>query len=298
MPRAAVNGVEIEYEAFGAETNPAILLIMGFASQLTRWPVELCEELAGRGFFVIRYDNRDVGKSTSMDSLGLPDLRAVATGGAPAYTLGDMAADAAALLDHLGIARAHIVGASMGGMIAQLVAHNHSEKTLSLTSIMSSTGNPALPGAREEVMAVLGTVAAPDDRQAIIDRGVRLAQLIGSPAHPEGDDAVRDRVVRDMQRGYNPGGMVRHMAAIIADGDRRERLRNIAAPTIVLHGLDDPLVPVDGGRDTAAHIAGAELIEVPGMGHDFPVALAPLFADAICRAAARAESLAPPRGRR
>ncbi|HEY8572470.1 alpha/beta fold hydrolase [Phenylobacterium sp.] len=286
--RAAVNGLELEYEVFGEPGRPTIILIMGYASQLTRWPVELCQALATRDFFVVRYDNRDVGRSTSMDHLGDPDLAAVMGGAAPPYTLADMADDAVALLDHLGVQKAHIVGASMGGMIAQLVAVNHPERTLSLTSIMSTTGNPALPRPKDEVTAVLSIVPPPDDLPGIVDRGVRLARLIGSPGYPEGDDAVRERLLRDAERGYNPRGMVRHMAAIVADGDRRDRLARITAPTVVLHGLDDALVPVEGGRDTAKHIPSAKLIEVPGMGHDFPVQLVDVFADAICAAASGA----------
>ncbi|HYG28044.1 MAG TPA: alpha/beta fold hydrolase [Caulobacteraceae bacterium] len=290
MAQAAVNGVELEYETFGNSADEAVLLIMGYASQLTRWPVELCEALAGRGFFVVRYDNRDVGRSTSMDALGLPDLMAVVAGAPPPYTLDDMADDAVGLLDHLGVEKAHIVGASMGGMIAQLVAINHPDRTRSLVSIMSTTGNPALPRPKDEVTAVLGIVPDPSDLDAIIDRGVRLARLIGSPAYPEGDEVVRCRLKRDADRGYNAGGMVRHMAAIIANGDRRERLQRIKAPTVVLHGLDDALVPPEGGRDTARHIPNAELREIPGMGHDFPVPLVEVFCDAICAAARRANA--------
>jgi pimeloyl-ACP methyl ester carboxylesterase len=288
MAQIKANGITLEYEAFGPADWPVVLLIMGYAAQLTRWPVELCEALVMRGFQVVRFDNRDVGLSSKIDGGGTPDLAAIAAGHAkPSYTLEDMAADAVGLLDALGVRQAHIVGASMGGMIAQLVAIEHPERTLSLTSIMSSTGNPDLPRARDEIMAALMTAPDPNDMDAIVERGVYLAGLVGSPGYCEGEAAVRARVLRDTTRNYHPPGMVRQLAAVMANGDRRPRLQAIAAPTVVLHGVDDALVPVEAGRDTAASIPGAELREVPGMGHDFPRGLVETFADAIEAAARR-----------
>ena len=299
MPQVKANGIEIEYESFGPADRDAVLLIMGFSAQLTMWPTELCEELVSRGYRVIRYDNRDVGLSAKLEAKGIPDMEklfgALMTGAAveAPYSLDDMAADAAGLLDALKIERAHIVGASMGGMIAQLVAANHPEKTLSLTSIMSNTGNPDLPqGSPEAMGALLAPAPAPDDIEAIIARGINTWKVIGSPGYPTDDQQLRQWVMRDAKRSYYPQGVTRQFAAIVANGDRRPKLKTIKAPTVVLHGADDPLVPVAGGKDTADNIPGAELRVIPGMGHDFPLGLVPVFADAIEAAARRAASAA------
>lgn len=294
MASVAANGIEIEYEVAGDASAPPMLLVMGLGAQLTLWPDELVAALVDRGFRVIRYDNRDIGLSTKFDSAGIPDLASVMmaamTGRAVAapYTLSDMAADGIALLDMLGIASAHVVGASMGGMIAQLMAVVHAPRVRSLVSIMSTTGNPALPAARPEAMAVLTGRPTSGDRDAIVAYGMRAAQVIGSPAYPNDPDRLRARVERDFDRSFAPAGAMRQMAAVIADGDRRERLRRIVAPTTVIHGDADPLVPVEGGRDTAAAIPGAELRIIPGMGHDLPLALVDDIADAIAATAARA----------
>ncbi|WP_339830167.1 alpha/beta hydrolase [uncultured Parvibaculum sp.] len=299
MPQVKANGIEIEYESFGPADRDAVLLIMGFSAQLTMWPTELCEELVSRGYRVIRYDNRDVGLSAKLEAKGVPDMEklfgALMTGAAveAPYSLDDMAADAAGLLDALKIERAHIVGASMGGMIAQLVAANHPEKTLSLTSIMSNTGNPDLPqGSPEAMGALMAPAPAPDDIEAIVARGINTWKVIGSPGYPTDDQQLRQWVMRDAKRSYYPQGVTRQFAAIVANGDRRPKLKNIKAPTVVLHGADDPLVPVAGGKDTADNIPGAELRVIPGMGHDFPLGLVPVFADAIEAAARRAAGAA------
>ena len=299
MPQVKANGIEIEYESFGPADRDAVLLIMGFSAQLTMWPTELCEELVSRGYRVIRFDNRDVGLSAKLEAKGIPDMEklfgALMTGAAveAPYSLDDMAADAAGLLDALKIERAHIVGASMGGMIAQLVAANHPEKTLSLTSIMSNTGNPDLPqGSPEAMGALLAPAPAPDDIEAIVARGINTWKVIGSPGYPTDDQQLRQWVMRDAKRSYYPQGVTRQFAAIVANGDRRPKLKNIKVPTVVLHGADDPLVPVAGGKDTADNIPGAELRVIPGMGHDFPLGLVPVFADAIEAAARRAAGAA------
>ena len=299
MPQVKANGIEIEYESFGPADRDAVLLIMGFSAQLTMWPTELCEELVSRGYRVIRFDNRDVGLSAKLEAKGIPDMEklfgALMTGAAveAPYSLDDMAADAAGLLDALKIERAHIVGASMGGMIAQLVAANHPEKTLSLTSIMSNTGNPDLPqGSPEAMGALLAPAPAPDDIEAIIARGINTWKVIGSPGYPTDDQQLRQWVMRDAKRSYYPQGVTRQFAAIVANGDRRPKLKTFKAPTVVLHGADDPLVPVAGGKDTADNIPGAELRVIPGMGHDFPLGLVPVFADAIEAAARRAAGAA------
>lgn len=295
MAQVKANGINIEYESFGPEKAEPVLLIMGLGAQLTLWPVELCEALVARGFRAIRYDNRDVGLSTKFDDAGVPQLPAliagIMAGQKPTvpYRLEDMAADAAGLLDALGIDRAHIVGASMGGMIAQLFAAGYPARTLSLTSIMSSTGNAALPPATPEAMGVLMSRPAGNDLDALVEFGVKAARVIGSPGFPADEALLRARVRRDVERSVYPAGFARQMAAIYASGDRRSKLATITAPTVVIHGTADPLVPVEGGRDTAANIKGAELVEIDGMGHDLPLPLVDRIADAIAGIARRAK---------
>lgn len=277
MPRAAVNGIEIEYETFGPDDAPAVLLINGLGSQMTRWPVPFCEKLVARGYRAIRFDNRDVGRSTWFAS-------------GDRYTLSDMAADAVGLLDHLKIDKAHVVGVSMGGMIAQTVAIEHPDRVRSLTSIMSATGAPGTMDATPEAAAVLNQ-AAPDptvDEEAFVAHGMKNARTIGSPAYPWSDEALRERVLSEMRRAFNPKGVQRQRGAIGASGDRTEKLAKLDVPTVVLHGEVDPLIPKAGGEATAKAIPGAELRIIPGMGHDLPVALYDTLIDAIVAAAERA----------
>ena len=287
MPQIAANGVTLEYETYGNPAHPPLLLIMGLGAQLTLWPIELVEALVARGYRVIRYDNRDIGLSSKFTAAGVPDLPAVMmalmSGKPPAlpYTLADMADDAAALLTALGIDQAHIVGASMGGMIAQLVAINHAGRVRSLTSIMSTTGNPALPPAKPEAMAALMERPTTAELTDVLALGLRITRAIGSPGYPAPEAPLRQRIERDFRRSFHPTGAGRQMAAIMADGDRRERLKAVTAPTLVIHGEDDPLVPVEGGKDTAAAIPGATLLTIPGMGHDLPLELVDRIADAI-----------------
>jgi pimeloyl-ACP methyl ester carboxylesterase len=280
MPHARANGLQIYYETHGPDDAEPVLLIMGLGAQMTRWSPAFYGKLADAGYRVILFDNRDIGLSEKLESAGAPDIGAVVAaiqaGRAPdvAYTLADMAADAAALLDALGIERAHIVGASMGGMIAQLVAADFPEKTLSLTSIMSSTGNPDLPRATPEAMARLNT-PAPDPRkdlEAFLDSAVEGAKVMG-PVYPIDEAQVRAQAKSDFERSYYPVGFQRQYAGIMASPDRRPKLATITAPTVVIHGEADPLVPVEGGRDTAANIRGAALKTYPGMGHEMPAAL-------------------------
>lgn len=293
MAQVQANGISIEVESFGDKANETVLLIMGLGAQMTMWPVEFCEELVSRGFHVVRFDNRDVGLSTKFDAAGAPDMAAIfgalMSGEKPnsAYTLDDMANDAMGVLDALGIKKAHIVGASMGGMIAQLVAINHPTRALSLTSIMSTTGNPGLPQAKPEAMAVLMTPAPEGDIEGAIARGMNAWKVIGSPGYPTDDVTLREWVSRDVKRSLYPVGTGRQMAAIVANGDRREKLKGLNLPTVVVHGADDPLVPVEGGKDTAENIPGAELRVVPGMGHDFPLGLVKTYADAVSSVVAR-----------
>ena len=299
MARARANGIEIEWDARGAEGAPAMLLIMGLGGQLTRWSDALMDGFAARGFRAIRFDNRDVGLSTKLDAAGLPDMARIGlqlmTGRKPdvPYTLADMAADAVGLLDALGIARAHLVGASMGGMIAQLVAAYYPDRVLSLTSVMSTTGNPALPRATPAANAVLTERPPGTDLDALVAHGVRAAKVIGSPGYPADNAVLAARIRADLERQHYPPGFARQMAAIWADGDRRPRLAAIIAPTLVIHGTDDPLIPVEGGRDTARAIPGARLVEIPGMGHDLPQ---PLVARLVGLIADHAAALSPPVG--
>ena len=287
MPKATANGIEIHYEETGNPADPAMLLIMGFGAQLTLWPDELVERLAGHGFRVIRYDNRDIGLSEKFDGVKAPGLIKLTlmskiglTPKVP-YTLADMADDGAGLLDALGIDKAHIVGASMGGMIAQHLVHRHADRCLSLTSVFSTSGNPKLPPARPEAMKALVTRPDSTDEDVLVDHGVMLARTIGSPGYPTAEDRLRDRTRASIRRSFYPEGPTRHLSAIVADGDRRPMLRDIAVPTLVLHGEDDPLVPCEGGRDTAACIPGAKLKTIRGWGHDLPLELVDEVADAI-----------------
>ena len=285
--QTTANGISITYEDKGPKGAPAILLVMGLGGQLTLWPDEFVDALNAHGFRTIRYDNRDVGLSTRFDAAGVPNLKWMfvkAAIGLPvrsAYTLADMAADGIALLDHLGIRRAHIVGASMGGMIAQHIAARYSDRTLSLTSIMSTTGNRRLPRANKDAMQVLANRPMSGEKEELIAYSVRAARVIGSPGYPAAEERLQRRVRADFDRGWYPQGVARQMAAIVADGDRRAMLKDIKAPTLVIHGEGDPLVPIAGGRDTAASIAGARLLTIPGMGHDLPLALVDTLADAI-----------------
>ncbi len=293
MPIAHANGIDIEYEVFGKPDDKPLLLIMGLGAQMILWDEQFCEQLAARGHRVIRFDNRDVGLSTKCDDGGVPDVMAAVTASmtrqpvtAP-YKLSDMAADAAGLLGALGIDKAHIVGASMGGMIAQTVAIEHPERVLTLTSIMSTTGNPDLPPARPEAMGALLT-PPPADRDGNIARSVEVFRTIGSPGFPFEEERIRDRAARSYDRCYHPAGVMRQMVAILASGSRKEALRQVRVPALVIHGVDDPLVPLAGGIDTAEAIPGASLLQIEGMGHDMPRPLWPRLIEAISELTARA----------
>jgi pimeloyl-ACP methyl ester carboxylesterase len=296
MPQVKANGLEIYYESHGPQTAEPILLIMGLGAQMSRWSPELIGKLTSAGHRVIAFDNRDVGLSEKLDDAGAPDMRAVVLalrdGRKPdvRYTLDDMAADAAGLLDAIGIEQAHIVGASMGGMIAQLVAADYPQKTLSLTSIMSTTGNPDLPRAKPEALARLNT-PAPDpakDLEGFLAHAVEGARVMAS-RYPPDEAAVRAQSLSDFRRCYYPVGFQRQYAGVMASPDRRPKLRTITAPTVVIHGDADPLVPVEGGRDTAANIPAADLIIVPGVGHEMPAPVLDVFADGILSAIARSK---------
>jgi pimeloyl-ACP methyl ester carboxylesterase len=295
MPQAQTNNVTIEYESFGAKSAPTILLIMGLGMQMIAWPEPFCRDLADKGFHVVRYDNRDTGFSTKFDGVKAPGLVSLllrSTLRLPLrvpYTLRDMATDAAGLLDALGLEAAHIVGASMGGMIAQNLAAAYPRRVLSLTSIMSTSGHRSLPGADPLVMRHLFRSRPTNgDREAVIAHNMRSLELIGSPAYPVGAETLREMCSLSFDRCYYPAGFTRHVAAIVEDGDRRRRLMKIHAPTLVIHGREDPLVPLAGGIDTAEYIPGADLEVIDGMGHNLPVELWPRIIDRIAENAARA----------
>lgn len=284
-------GIELFYEdtadTGGAPEGETILLVMGLGAQMTLWPDELVEALAGEGFRVIRYDNRDIGLSEKMHGARAPGLAVQVLRkrlGFPArvpYTLKDMADDGIGLMDALGIARAHVVGASMGGMIAQLMAVHHPERLLTLTSIMSTTGNGKLPQAEKHAIDALVAPLAALDEETVVAHGMNIARNIGSPGYPFDPEQQRERVLRNVRRSVYPAGLPRQLAAIIDDGCRRARLAQVRTPTLVLHGEADPLVKLAAGEDTARHIAGSRLVTIPGWGHDIPVPLVPRIAAEI-----------------
>jgi pimeloyl-ACP methyl ester carboxylesterase len=296
MTSVQANGITIEYAETGSRDAPVILLIMGLGMQLIAWPQSFCDGLAARGFRVISFDNRDAGHSTPVPagSLAIAAKMAGAVFGLPVrppYTLADMARDALGLVDALGIGRAHVVGASMGGMIAQILAIEHPERVKSLTSIMSTTGNRRLPGPNAKVLRAL-LRPRPRNKAAAVRRGIQLFRLIGGSGYRPTEAELRDLVERAVHRSYRPGGVVRQILAIHAAPSRVEALRRVRAPTLVLHGSDDPLVPMAGGEDTAANIPGARLRIIPGMGHFLPEALVPLLVDEIAAHCLAAEGTA------
>ncbi len=298
MPQVEANGITIEYDEHGDPVAPPILLVMGLGAQMTLWPMELVEALVERGFRVIRYDNRDIGLSHKFEGAKAPGMVKLLLlsrfGLKPRvpYTLADMADDGIGLMDALEIAKAHIVGASMGGMIAQHIAFSYPDRVISLTSIMSTTGNRKLPGGSREAMAVITKRPESTEEEVLVEHGLKVAHAIGSPGYRSDPDTLRERSRALIRRSFYPAGMPRQFAAIVADGDRRERLRSVKAPTLVIHGEADPLVPLAGGLDTAATIAGSRLKTVPGMGHDLPLELVDEIADAVADHA-RAAALVP-----
>ncbi|MDJ0642942.1 MAG: alpha/beta fold hydrolase [Erythrobacter sp.] len=280
-------GIEIYYEESGSPDDAPILLVMGLGAQMILWPDEFVEALVGHGYRVIRYDNRDIGLSQKMDGAKAPGIawqvirQKIGWPAKVPYTLSDMADDGAGLLAALEIDRAHVVGASMGGMIAQLMGVNHPDRLHSLTSIMSTTGNPRLPQADKAAIEALTAPLVSMEEEDLIAHGINVQQKIGSPGFPADPDRRRARVQAMVQRSVYPPGLPRQLAAIIDDGDRRMRLRTVTAPTLVLHGEDDPLVKLEGGRETAEHIPGAKLVTIPGWGHDLPVELIEKLASEI-----------------
>ena len=293
MPNVRANSIQIAYDTIGDSSFPAILLVAGNGAQINFWDLEFCELLAKKGYFVIRFDNRDAGLSTKFDKAGIPDFPAAIKAlmeGKPvesAYSLDDMADDAVGLLDALGIAKAHICGASMGGMIAQVIAYRHPKHVLSLTSIMSTTGNPDLPqGKADALAAVLAPV--PEERKAYVEHMMNVWRKIWSPGFPFEEMRARTFIEMSYDRSYYPQGTLRQNIAIIANGDRRPSLSSITVPTLVIHGADDPLIPAEGGKDTARVIPGASLLIIDGMGHDMPKGVWTEIAEAISKHAMQA----------
>ena len=296
MAHAAANGIQIEYETFGEAGSPPLLLVMGLGAQMILWDERFCEQLAAEGFFVVRYDNRDTGLSTRFEHSGLPELgplvTAMATGqpappGAAPYTLEDMADDGIGLLDALGIHAAHIVGASMGGMIVQAMAIRHPDRVLSVCSIMSTTGDRTVGAPTPEAIAALMS-PPPANREEAMDRAVAAQKVVGGRGFPVDEERIRQRAALAYDRAFYPAGIARQLAAILASPDRTPALAQVTAPTVVIHGEDDTLVTPSGGQATARAIPGAELLTIPGMGHDLPEPAWPRMIGAIAANARKA----------
>ena len=279
---ARTNGIDIAYDTFGLPGDEPVLLIMGLSSQMILWEDDFCRGLAGRGFHVIRFDNRDVGMSTKITEAGMPHIHALLMGKialAP-YTLADMAKDVSGLLDALGIGKAHVVGASMGGMIGQVMALTYPHRLKTLTSIMSTTGNPLLPPPRQEAMEILFR-PIPIDRQGYVAYFKDVWRILSGPRFPMDDLKSTELGETSYTRGVDAAGNARQLAAIIASGSRKEMLALVKTPTLVIHGTHDPLVPVECGEDTAQSIPGARLMIMDGMGHSLPFQLWPEIISAI-----------------
>ncbi|MGJ8598304.1 alpha/beta fold hydrolase [Sulfitobacter sp.] len=287
MPHIGANNINLFYDEHGNDEHETILLVMGLGAQMTLWPDEFVDALVAKGYRVIRFDNRDIGLSDKFEGARAPKLawqvirKKIGWPAKVPYSLADMADDAAALLGALGVERAHVVGASMGGMIAQLMAVNHGDKLLSMTSIMSTTGNAKLPQAEKQAIDALIAPLASMEEDALVAHGLNISRSIGSPGFRPDPERAKERVIKNIRRSVYPPGLPRQLAAIIDDGDRRTRLAQITTPTLVLHGEDDPLVKLEAGQDTAKYIPGAKLVTIPGWGHDLPVELIDRLADEI-----------------
>lgn len=295
MDIVKINDVELAYDSFGSQADEAVVLVAGLGTQMIRWTADFCRRLAARGFHVIRFDNRDAGCSTHYSHYPALDFEALAaklmSGQRPdlPYTLDEMAADIFGLLDALSIKRAHLVGRSMGGMIAQLAASVYPERVLSLTSIMSSSGNPALPQASPEVMAMM-TKPAPnpfEDEAGFLAHSLAFAKRIAGTGYPFDEKTYRELILEEVKRAYDPGSVGRQIAAIAVSGDRRPRLAALSMPALIIHGADDPLFVPACGKDTASSIPDAEFMLLDGMGHDLPRELYDRVIDGIERMARR-----------
>jgi pimeloyl-ACP methyl ester carboxylesterase len=288
------NGLQLEVDDAGPRDGPPLLLIMGLGMQLVAWPDELVADLVGRGFRVIRFDNRDIGLSQHCDALGVPNIGlamvryALRLKPRPPYTLADMAEDSVAVLDALGIHSAHVCGASMGGMIAQHIAARHPQRVKSLTLVMTNSGSRRLPRPDARVQRALLARPASRDPAVVVAHLEALWRVIGSPGYPPEPARLRERLEATVRRSWHPAGTSRQLLAVVADGDRSKMLARIHAPTRVIHGKADPLIPVPAAHDLVSKIAHAEAQIIPGMGHDLPLALLPEIAAGIAENAARA----------
>ena len=291
--RIVANGIGIEIDDQGPPGGEPLLLVMGLGMQLTAWPEEMVQQLVARGFRVIRLDNRDIGLSQHFDHLGVPSIAAGAVrhtlglAVASPYSLADMAQDAVGVLDALGLAQAHVCGASMGGMIAQHLAAKHPQRVKSLVLMMTTSGARHLPQPNWRVRGALLSRPASAAPEAVVQHLEALLRVIGSPAYPPDPERQRQRLLATARRSWHPAGTARQLLAVVADGDRSALLRLITAPTLVIHGEADALVPVAAGRELAQLIAGAESDFIPGMGHDLPLALITRLADGLARNARR-----------
>jgi pimeloyl-ACP methyl ester carboxylesterase len=285
------HGIDLCYQAFGDPSDRPLLLVMGLGGPMTWWPVDLCRQLVDEGFYVIRYDNRDTGRSTRLrrHPVSQRDLVRAFLGRRVQvpYSLRDMAEDAVALLDHLGIGAAHVVGVSMGGMIAQSIAIDHPDRVLSLTSIMSTTGRRTQGYQHPMLLPAMLRRPIGSERE-YVEGSVKFSKVIGSPGYPEDDEAVRARAHETWRRGVNFKDTMRHMLAVVTQRDRTPGLRKLQVPATVVHGQKDKMVHVSGGRATASAIPGARLVLVPGMGHNLPPGIYDILVDAITSAADRA----------
>ena len=282
MSQVVANGINLEFEEHGDRQQPTVLLMRGLGTQLIDWPSTMLEGLVGRGYHVVVFDNRDVGLSQSFEQAGLPDLAGIARGDRStlAYNLQDMAADVVGLMSALGIEKAHVMGISMGGMIAQVLAAIHGDRLLSMISMMSSSGRKGLPGPTPAAQASL--MATPDPatgRDGVIALTAEGLLICGSPDYPESLEERLAIAKRRFERNYAPAGIARQMAAVIATGDRTALLAKIKIPALVIHGAADPLVPLAAGEDTARSISGCQLRVVKGLGHNIPVAVVPMLLD-------------------
>jgi pimeloyl-ACP methyl ester carboxylesterase len=270
MPSTTANGITIEYETAGDHTHPPLLLIQGLGGQLIAWDPAFVLALVAKGFYVVSFDNRDMGRSTWFDEAGVPDVGAALAGQAePAYLLSDMADDAAGLLDALDMRSAHVLGMSMGGMIAQALAIQYPRRVRSLISIMSTTGDPTVGQPHAEVVTAL-MVPPPANRQEAIESAVKGARITGSPGFPFREEVIAARAAAAYDRGFHPSGALRQTVAVLASPDRTPGLRGLTLPTLVIHGESDPMVDPSGGQATAVAARGAILWMIPGMGHDLP----------------------------
>jgi pimeloyl-ACP methyl ester carboxylesterase len=291
---ASANGMELCFQEMGDPDGEPLVLVMGLATQMIAWHDGLCRLLAERGYRVIRFDNRDIGRSTKLDWAGVPSKVDLLVGrrASAAYLLRDMAADVVGLLDHLEIDQAHVVGASMGGMIVQQMAIDHPQRLRSMVSIMSTTGNRRSGQPSLKTFGIL-LGNPPQGREQVISRAVSTFKVIGSPGFPFEEDMVREMAGRSYERGHSAAGVMRQLHAIVSSGDRTEALKRVQVPTAVIHGTRDPLVKPSGGKATARAIPGARLMMIDGMGHDLPRDLWPTFAVAIDTNAARSRRGVP-----